>query len=49
MIKDEIVKCCICGKEVRISEVAKAYVKKGKSVYICVGCHRKIKGLPGEV
>lgn len=49
MMEDEIVKCCICGEDKKISEIAKAYVKKGKSVYICVGCHSKIKKLPDEV
>jgi DNA-directed RNA polymerase subunit RPC12/RpoP len=48
MMKNEIRKCCICGNEFQISEIAKAYVKKGKAIYVCVGCHRKIKKLPGE-
>ena len=49
MIEDETRKCYICDKDKKISEIAKAYVKKGKAVYICVGCHKDIKKLPGEV
>ena len=47
-MEDETRKCYICGKDKKISEIAKAYVIKGEKVYLCKHCQSEIKKLPED-